>query len=401
MKKSLSKSFNYYSLFIAFPGLLVFGLNMSLIIFITFFIKLSKEINPVRIKSFIQIVLLMFFIGAFISVFKSNSSENLNKGLVVLPNYLYWTLLCIIFVNIYKKIDLYSIIPYIISGVIISTIYFYLFPYLPKIPGFLNPITKNSYSFLVICFMSPCIIYLIKKKRRISFYIFSIIILLILLVNGRRAGFLIVLATLFFSINLKSLNIKYFTITLLLILISKFILSFTVTESFLMKSSPRIHQLIYSSSTDFLHEDRSLLIRRLMVEKALIIFESNPFTGIGLNNFSSHEVDFIGDFEGSYLVINKSDANSKSAHNSYVSILAEGGLLLLIPFLIIIFYNIYNFVKYYNHLNQIEKSFYWSFIGMCVHLYFISALLNVYAWFLIGIVSAISANSKKRFLMNK
>ena len=162
-----------------------------------------------------------------------------------------------------------------------------------------------------------------------------------------------------------------------------------------------LHQLIYSNSSNLIDEDRSLLVRKLMVEKALIIFESNPITGIGLNSFSSHNVNFRGDFEGSQFVINKSNTNSKSAHNSYVSLLSEGGLLLLIPFLIIIFFNIYKFVKYYNHRNQIENSFYWAFIGMCVHLYFISAILNVYAWFLIGIVSAISTNSKKLTLINK
>jgi O-antigen ligase len=380
---------------------MLFGLNISIIFFTTFFLNLSKKINPLKIKSFIQIVFLMFFFGALISVIDANSYDGFFRGLKVLPNYLYWVLICILLINIYKQIKLYSIARYLFFGIMISAIYFYLFPFLPKTPGFLNPITKNSFSFLAICFGAPSLMYILKNKGRIYFYIFSAILLFVLLSNGRRAGFIIVLATIFFSANLKSFKIKYFILTLFLLLMIKFFISLNVTNSFLMKSSPRIHQLIYSNSSDLIAEDRSLLVRRLMVEKALIIFEDNPLTGIGLNSFSSHNVNFRGDFEGSQFVINKSNTNSKSAHNSYVSLLSEGGLLLLIPFLIIIFFNIYKFVKYYNHRNQIENSFYWAFIGMCVHLYFISAILNVYAWFLLGIVSAICTNSKKLTLINK
>ena len=377
-----------------------FGLNMSLLFFASFFFELSKKINPIRIQSFIQFVLLMFFFGALVSVFDSNTSNGLNKGFAVLPNYLYWTLLCILLINIYKNIELYFVVPYVFIGLLISSFYFYIFPSLPKIPGFLNPVTANSYSFLAICFTAPCSVYLLKKKGKIVAYLFILSILFILLSNGRRAGFSIVLGTTFFAINLKSFKIKYILNVFILMVILKFFLGLNITNSIIMKSSPRIHQLVYSNN-DLFEEDRSLLVRKLMVEKAMIIFEEHPFTGIGLNSFSSYKVDFRGDFTGSEFVINKSDSNSKSAHNSYVSLLSEGGLLLLIPFLIILFFNIYNFIKYYNHRTHIENSFYWSFLGMCVHLYFISAIINVYAWFLIGIVSAISANSKIMLLTNK
>ena len=372
-----------------------------MIFFTTFFLNLSKKINPLKIKSFIQIVFLMFFFGALISVIDTNSYAGFYRGLKVLPNYLYWVLICILLINIYKQIKLYSIARYLFFGIMISAIYFFLFPFLPKIPGFLNPITKNSFSFLAICFGAPSLMYILKNKGRIYFYIFSAILLFVLLSNGRRAGFIIVLASIFFSVTLKEIKIKQIIAVIFFLLVFKLILSISLTNNFIMKSSPRIHQLIYSNTSDLMTEDRSLLVRRLMVEKASIIFESNPLTGIGLNSFSSHNVDFRGDFEGSQFVINKSNSNSKSAHNSYVSLLSEGGLLLLIPFLIIIIFNIYNFLKYYNHRAQIENSFYWSFIGMCVHLYFISAIINVYAWFLIGFVSAMSVNSKKMLLEDK
>ena len=112
----------------------------------------------------------MFFFGALVSVFDSNTSNGLNKGFAVLPNYLYWTLLCILLINIYKNIELYFVVPYVFIGLLISSFYFYIFPSLPKIPGFLNPITANSYSFLAICFTAPCSVYLLKKKGKIVTY---------------------------------------------------------------------------------------------------------------------------------------------------------------------------------------------------------------------------------------
>jgi O-antigen ligase len=132
-----------------------------------------------------------------------------------------------------------------------------------------------------------------------------------------------------------------------------------------------------------------------MVEKTLIIFDEHSLTGIGLNNFTNYDVYFEGNFEGSQFVVNKDGTNDKSAHNSYASILAEGGLLLFIPLALLLLFNIIHFFKSFTKRSQMENAFYWSFLGMCIHLYFISAILNVFAWFLIGIVTALSVKSQR------
>jgi O-antigen ligase len=163
-----------------------------------------------------------------------------------------------------------------------------------------------------------------------------------------------------------------------------------IVEQFIFSTNDRVYGFLYDNKNQLL-EDRSFLTRKLMIEKALLIFQDHPMTGIGLNNFIGYEVDFIGDFEGSQYVVTKADMNYKSAHNSYASFLAEGGLLLIIPVILLILYNVYHFILKYSSRNHLFNSFYFSFFAMCIHLYYISALVNVYTWFMIGLVSSISA----------
>jgi O-antigen ligase len=77
-------------------------------------------------------------------------------------------------------------------------------------------------------------------------------------------------------------------------------------------------------------------------------------------------------------------------------LLAEGGLLVLIPFLILLLFNIYHFVVNYRKRTELENAFYWSFLAMTIHIYLISEILNVFAWFLIAMTSAISLKYSSR-----
>jgi O-antigen ligase len=156
--------------------------------------------------------------------------------------------------------------------------------------------------------------------------------------------------------------------------------------------NPRIYGLIYESDK-IATEDRSYLTRKLMIEKGLTIFEEHPLTGIGLNNFDNIEVEFKGEFVGSEFVIEKEGTNETSSHNSYINIIAEGGLLLLIPLLLLMVFNLIQFVLKYNNRNSKINSLYWAFFAMCIHLYFITGIVNVYVWFLIAVCTAASTLS--------
>ena len=160
-------------------------------------------------------------------------------------------------------------------------------------------------------------------------------------------------------------------------------------ENIIETLNPRTHDLLYETSTTF-KTDRSYLVRRAQIEKGLVLFEKKPLTGIGLNNFSSfNDVKLLGDFEGAIYVINKPGITETSSHNSYINLLAEGGLLLAVPFALLILYTLVIFVKLFKELNNSEISFVIGFLMMLVHLYFITALVNVFCWFMIGMVVSI------------
>lgn len=383
-------------MFLAFPGLLVFGLNLSLFYFLAIWMSLRNKVQYFKVNYAIQFVVLLFMVGVVTSVIDLDVEENgaLIRALAVLPNYLYWGILIIFLVNVRGFINHFFISKYIAFGLVITVIYVLTSPFIPKIPGFTNAIYPNSFAFICICFTAPSAVYILKRYSFLRALIFISIIVGILLVMGRRAGVVLVFLSGLLSISFASIKFKNLLIGVIISFLAFISLQIQVVENLIYTSSPRIHELIYSNE-DITTEDRSYLTRRLMVEKALLIFAEHPLTGIGLNNFVNYEVSFRGDFEGAKFVINKNKMNETSAHNSYAGFLAEGGLVLTVPFLFILLYNLYHFIKSFSYRSQIQNAFYWSFLAMCVHLYFISMIVNVYAWFLIGIVTAISVQSQK------
>ncbi|GCD77342.1 hypothetical protein JCM31826_08240 [Thermaurantimonas aggregans] len=159
-------------------------------------------------------------------------------------------------------------------------------------------------------------------------------------------------------------------------------------EAFILQSSDRIHEMIYETEK-VRTEDRSYLVRVAMVKKALAIFEKHPLTGIGLNNFTNYSIAFDESFEGAKYVVTRKNIQQKSAHNSYIGVLAEGGLLLFLPFVLILLIPIYHLIRNFNSIPVVQKPVFYGHVMMAVHLYFIMSIVNVFTWFLIALASAL------------
>jgi O-antigen ligase len=391
LKNFWIKYFYAFSFLISFPIILILGTNASLLFLAITFISIQNKSVFIEIKHPIQFVALLLMIGAIISVIDTNSEagNGIQRGLVVLPNYIYWCILLIFFINIKNEINLEKLSQVIFKGLTFSILFYLTSELVPRIPGFLNFFSPNNFAFLCICFSAPASVYILYKKGYLYAIIFTIIVSSVLLFEGRRAGFILVLMSCFISINIKKFNLKNLIYLLSLAILSYLLLNLKPIENLFATISPRIHELIYQND-DIASEDRSYLTRKLMFEKSLIIFSEHPLSGIGLNNFSDYEVGFLGDFDGADFVMNKEGMNETSAHNSYAGFIAEGGLFLFIPFITILLFNIINFITNFSSRSQLQNAYYWSFLAMTIHLYFISAILNVYAWFLIGLVSSIS-----------
>ena len=132
-----------------------------------------------------------------------------------------------------------------------------------------------------------------------------------------------------------------------------------------------------------LKRDTNYLIRVAQWEKGLLLFKENPFTGIGLLGFNKINIYQPLDFEGAQFIVGKPYAYNASSFNSYIMILAEGGIFLFLPFIALV---ITGLVKLLFNLKLNENvPFLISYLGGLIHLWFIAAIVNSYAWFFIGI----------------
>lgn len=384
----------WFSLFMSFNNIIIGGLNISIFIF-AFFILLSFVKFPIfNINALPHWAAIFFSIGAAISVYDLNvtAEDAFSRSIIVLPNFIYWSLMVIVISNIspiigfLQPLYLKKIAKFITIGLFI-TVCFWEFRNFFNLPIFkIN--TPNSYAFVLVCYSSIGMVYLRSRYNQFVMLVGLTIILLSMLFLERRAGFVLVAFSSFFALKFDEIDLKTILSIFIFSVIGFLVLQLDIVENSLRVTSPRIYEVIYESE-NIATEDQSYLTRLAMIEKGLKIFEEHPLTGIGLNNFSNHYVDIPGAFVGSELVLNK-DLNEKSGHNSYIAMLSEGGLLVLIPFLILLIYNLYYFVKDLKKRTKLESAFYWSFLAMCVHIYFISEIYNVFAWFLIAIVTSIS-----------
>lgn len=384
----------FFALFMSFNNLLILGTNISMFLFIYLLILTVKKYSVIRLNALPHWMVFFFALGAVVSVSDVNASgeDAVARSMSVIINFIYWCLLVIFVSNIAPKIGLlkdetlYRMAGYIALGVFICVI-FYEFKNVLDFP-FLKRNTPNSYAFVLVCYSAIAMVYIRKVYSRNAMLFGLGLILFSMLFLERRAGFMLVALSTFCALNFDKLTLKSFVSILFVGLFGLVLLQFDLVKGGVKNASPRIYETIYESE-NISTQDQSYLTRVAMIEKGLVIFQGHPLTGIGLNNFSNHYVKIPGNFIGSELVIQK-ELNDKSGHNSYIALLAEGGLLVFVPFLILLLYNLYHFVTDFKKRTRIESAFYWSFLAMCIHIYFISEIYNVFAWFLISMVTAIS-----------
>lgn len=388
----------WYAFFMAFPTILIFQ-NISIFLFPLLLISLYNLTGKfLRIRYAVQVVAVTFGIGAIASSWNipfNMPSDSFSRSLEVLPNYLYWVLLILLMTSYKQWIRLDVIYRGVFWGTIFSIIYFFLFQdYLTTTPVF-KFLTQNTFAFLLICY-SPMVVW--YTWHRYGFLLAGIVLLVLVLsgfLSGSRSGSLLTLSggLLTFLLNRKSIGkISLIAIIGLISIVS--IANTEIVKGLIFGLNERTYDLVYNQKKT-LEEDRSYLVRLAQIEKANIIFNKYPLSGIGLNNFTNYRVSLPGNFEGSKYVVDKKQIDRESAHNSYFGFLAEGGLLLLVPFVALILYCIVWFLLNLNKLKPVYRPIFIGIIHMSIHLYFIYAILNVFAWFLLGLGCMIIVKHKK------
>jgi O-antigen ligase len=128
-----------------------------------------------------------------------------------------------------------------------------------------------------------------------------------------------------------------------------------------------------------------------MIQKGLRLFQSSPWIGVGVSRWTKEyiplEIPRVLQYAG------QDHFDRKSSHNSYISFLAENGLLGAAPLallLLILVVRGYGAASYLARKGQVWAiGVYAGFIGMSIHLWALSGLTGTVTWFIYGLVAAL------------
>lgn len=137
-----------------------------------------------------------------------------------------------------------------------------------------------------------------------------------------------------------------------------------------------------------LEGDKSYMARVVMNRKAMTLFKQHPLTGVGYGKFSETWADL--DMPDVLRHKSQTGFNTKNAHNGYLSLLAETGIVGTIPFagllVILLFYGGYAvWIDLRAHQNVWALASYAAFVSMSIHLWTIAGLTSSGAWVVYGL----------------
>lgn len=400
VKLKAGRELKLVAYFIAYPNWVLVQ-NISFFILLLFYRTASKHyVRGFTVRSIMSVVATLVFIGATCSVIGGGikyGEEYFYHSLKLLPNYLYWATTVIFIGNLgLSMLKLQDIYKSFFWGLISLVITFFLLNPLLSIFPFYNASSDNSFAFLLILFSPMATAYVHYSKKNLTYTIaFILFVTLSGFLSGSRSGSLLTLAgsTLTLVLETWVKTLVTFFLVLFILIAAPYIKENQAVKKSILNLNERTYHLIYETE-ETLNTDFSYLTRLAMVEKGLELFEQNTFTGVGIGNFGKTNVDLDFNFEGGELIAHKDEIleTGVSAHNSYISFLAEGGLLLFIPFVFLMFYPIFYFVTHFNSIETFEKAIFISIIFMCIHSWFISSMLNVFGWFVLGIANSYIIN---------
>lgn len=236
--------------------------------------------------------------------------------------------------------------------------------------------TSNGLAALFVLLLPFCIHYISSKKKLIqlsAIFLSSFLLSDIVFTQSRSAFAAFFIAGGYFFLRYKSRK-KY-----LILVITGTSFLFAASVTFLGETS--YLQRMQEFTSKGLDTDHSTKSRGLLAVAAIDVYKSNKLLGIGLQNFK-YRVSEFSQMEG-----------VKDAHNTFLLILAEGGMLAFIPFVlvhILFFWKLRSFRNKYkdkvehrsfcNFITATETALLGFLICSLAHSY---TIVEYYYWFLV------------------
>jgi len=260
-------------------------------------------------------------------------------------------------------------------------------------PGTSRILSQNNYGFLFSSFALYPIILLVEEKGPKKFWQFIIVgmVYASIIINTSRSSWVALLigigVLLLFLWGFKKIRLNA------IIGVSAFIV-FVVLVGLL--STPNLLSVINPNSPivqrfesfSSIEEDLSYTTRQFLVRKAVAQFKSSPIFGIGVERgrFVFMEVEIPESIKNEKSLL----AKPLNEHNSYIQVLAETGLVGVIPFSIFLLLLFFRGFKAAILLSKQQQ--FWavgiiaSFISMSIHLWTITALRTTGTWVVYGLL---------------
>jgi O-antigen ligase len=398
----IDRLINLFAFLLAFPFLDLFSNSAYFYVFVLvcFYVSTSGY-SLFGFSSFKRRLFLMLAFGTISTLFHpplESADISTSASLLMIFRHFYWFVIAIFIYHNFKNINWYSFAKWVTFGFVMQTFFFYAggFDIDNSLITIHTGLQRNAFVFNTIVFGGFFIYYLIKFFNERYFLLFSIVLVSILLLTNGRSG--AVIALLIFAINtlifykIVTKNIKVLLLFALPIVISSYVLVDFVDMKkiggLFDNVSPRFAELIKGEDSGDLEEDKSWLIRELMLTKTVEIFKEYPILGIGYDHFRGYDSELKSLTDDKFLRLSGESGqflNTRSTHNSYAEYLADTGIIgftLLLSLMLPLLFGFFSVIwKNSGNPYLIICS---GFIGACIHGYAITAFTGANFWLIMG-----------------
>jgi O-antigen ligase len=406
LNKKVDNYLNVFGFFLGYPCFYILDSSFTFFLFLLIVIHLPKDsfVGFIKVNNLGKKAVALFTITAFLSLLFAPwyDIELTVKPFKLFIQLIYWNFLVFFIIEFFETIKWKDFFGYILVGIILQIITFYLVKNL-KIDLLLGYILiadergRNSFVYQILA-LTPLILYFVLNNKKYTRYYqltkFGAIIST-LFTNGRAGTLIIISQVILFSFRKTVFKTGSFIIAVIVILgILKFYE--TQVEQTLSNLSdkiepynPRLALFLKGEAegTD-LSDDRSLLERQIHIQKGFMIFEKYPLLGVGFGNYGNYSVDLDNHLKSEEFerlsFYSSEQLNVRSAHNSYIQILSETGIIGLIFFIYILLLIL---IKLYTRgvMNNFEAAVFLSILGISIHLFAITGAYGAITFFVIGI----------------
>jgi O-antigen ligase len=409
--KAVAILFFIFSLYLVLPfyDVPLMGLSLSAPLF--FFIAAVAVFKPPRhwfraYQGWI-IWVVLFWLGIFISAASNGilsggvNFDSLSISLII--HYAYWMLVFVITAYFASQGNVLKIVCHVLGwGVLILALIRWGEVLVYSNYGAWSGtqlLTQNTYGFLFSTFSPFLLLKLFENRGWKKFLAIGANLILwgAAAINGSRGSWISIALGLAVCLVIFLFARPRHSLTLAAIILAVGILASSFSVVFPQMTASVVDRY---NTMDNLEQEKSYMIRQLMIQKGWRLFQQSPVIGVGVGRFTKASVPL--DIPRVLSYGDQQHFDNKSAHNSYLNLLAETGLMGGFPFAVLLFVLGWRGSK--AAILATRKNLLWilavflGFVQMSIHMWVISSLTNTGNWFIYGLVAAtimLSKNEKK------